>query len=83
MSNPLTRDLVAYTVRVEAHHVPPRFDIREQTTTLYASSRQDAIDKAAQAAAREAGMGPWRPWHRAIAEEYTSVVAIEKESVAL
>lgn len=83
MSRPaFTRSVEKFTVHIDAHHVPPRFDIPETERTVYAPDRVWAIQDVVRAVAREHGCGLWKPWLRAIAK-HARIVNTETEEVPL
>lgn len=77
-----TRTTTTFTVRITAHHVPPRFDIPETERTLYAPSAGEALNEAVRIVAREYGCHLWKPWLRTI-REHAEIVASNVEEVKL
>ena len=77
-----TRTVPKMTVRVDAHHIKPRFDVEELEIEVYTSDRSHAIRTATYVAARQANIPGWKPWLREVAR-HAHIVRVEKEEVKI
>lgn len=78
--SPFTRPVTRYVIRIEAHHIAPRFDIPASEVNVYAASRVDAVVARVREVARDAGCGLWKPWLREIAEHTEIVDEVVEEA---